>query len=149
MPDPKNIDERRAQLMGFMDGELTPEETADINNLLMRDAALRAEYESLCRACDKLERVQFDMPDEAELRKLWKSPFSSFLYRFAWLLILVPLAILIIVAGFQFLFNSGPFGLNAKTVVTAILIGLGTLLALVIYERVSTYSKDPYKDIEK
>ncbi len=135
--------------MGFMDRELTPEETADINNLLMRDAALRAEYESLCRACDKLDRVQFDMPDEAALRKLWKSPFSSFLHRFAWLLILIPLAILMTVTGFQLLFNSGPFGLNAKTILTAIFIGLGTLLALVIYERVSTYPKDPYKDIEK
>lgn len=149
MSDSLNRDERRAQLMGLMDGELSPEETSQINNLLMRDAALREEYETLCRACGKLDRVHFEMPDEADLRKLWKSPFSSFLYRFAWLLILVPLAILIIITVLQAIFNSGPFGLNAKTAMTAIFIGFGTLLALAIYGRVSTYSKDPYKDIEK
>ncbi len=135
--------------MGLIDGELSPEETADINNLLIRDASLREEYESLCRACGKLDRLHFDMPDESELRKLWRSPFSSFLFRFAWLLIVAPLAILVTIAGYQLIFNSGPFGLNAKTVVTTLLIGFGILLGLVIYSRVSTYSKDPYKDIEK
>lgn len=135
--------------MGLMDGELSPEETADINNLLMRDAALREEYEALCRACGKLDRVHLEMPDEAELGKLWKSPFASFVYRFAWLLILGPIAILLAIGSYQFLFKSGPFGFSIKTAITAIFLGLGILLALTIYGRISTYSKDPYKDIEK
>ncbi len=149
MSDQNQTEKHRAQLMGLMDGELTPEETAEINDRLMRDAALREEYESLCRACGKLERVQFEMPDEAALRKLWKSPFNSFAYRLAWILVLGSLGIIACVGIFQFLTNGGPFGFNMKTVVTALFIGLGTLLALTIHGRVSTYSKDPYKDIEK
>ncbi len=149
MSDQNNIDDRKAQLMGFMDGELSPEETAEVNNLLMRDAALRAEYEELCRACGELDRLHFDMPDEAELRKLWKNPFTTFVYRFAWTLILGSVGIILGVAGYNFLFNSGPFGLSIKTLITAIFSGFALLFILTVIKRVSTYSKDPYKDIEK
>jgi hypothetical protein len=57
---------------------------------------------------------------------------GSLLDRFAWLLIVIPLAILISIAGYQLFFSSGPFGLDAKTIVTALLVGFGILLGLVI-----------------
>lgn len=52
---------------------------------------------------------------------------GSFLCRFAWLPLATPLTVLITIAGYPLFFKSGPFRLNAKTIMTALLIGFSIL----------------------
>jgi hypothetical protein len=149
MSDPHNIDDRKMKLMAFMDGELTPEETAEVNDFLRRDAALRAEYTELCRSCHRLDRLHFEMPSETELKKLWRNPLISSAYRFAWFLIVGSVTIIFGSAIYEVFINSGKFGFNLKTMIAAFVGGFIILLILTILKRVLTYSKDPYRDIEK
>jgi anti-sigma factor RsiW len=75
MPD---CTEYRVLMMGLMDNELTPEETADVNQHLIRCEACRREYDELSRSYSKLEAVSFSGPSDDELDRVWKSPFSRF-----------------------------------------------------------------------
>ncbi|MDQ8203005.1 hypothetical protein QEH54_08265 [Pelagicoccus sp. SDUM812003] len=140
--------EIKVLLMGFMDGELAPDEMARVNDALMRDASLRNEYESLCRACGKLDRLSFDLPDEEEMKRLWKSPFSRSASLFAWSLIVAGLLVLSAYTLYAILFLSGEAPLVTVSLV-AVGVGFLVLFSLKVRDRVSTYSKDPYKDIEK
>ena len=47
----EDLNEYRPLLMGLMDGELTPEEAAKVNDALIRSAVLRDEYEKLRAGC--------------------------------------------------------------------------------------------------
>ena len=52
-----DLDKYRPLLMGLMDGELSPEEAADVNEALTRSSLLREEYEKLRETIQSLRQV--------------------------------------------------------------------------------------------
>jgi anti-sigma factor RsiW len=135
-------------LVGLLDGELTPDETRQINDHLTRCAACRAEYERLRETTGKLSGISFREPDDAVLAQVWKSPFSRLTRNTAWVLIIGGYAGLMGYALFEFL-TSGTKELPAKMGLAAIVLGFLILLVQLIRERVRTYKTDPYKEIER
>src|SRR5690606_5637034 len=81
------MERKRALLMGLMDGELSPEETSEIQEYLRRDQQLRDEYMDLVRAGDALQLLGETELDEQQLRKLWRTPLEIGLRRSSYLLI--------------------------------------------------------------
>ena len=71
-----NCEPFRGLLVGLLDGELTPDETRQINDHLTRCATCRTEYEQLRETSGKLAAISFREPDDAVLAQVWKSPFS-------------------------------------------------------------------------
>ena len=59
-------------LMGLIDGELTPEETGEVDAHLIKCSSCREEYEQLRETANKIEVVSFDEPQDEILKKLWK-----------------------------------------------------------------------------
>jgi anti-sigma factor RsiW len=143
-----NCEPFKGLLVGLLDGELTPDETRQINEHLTRCAACRKEYEELRETTGKLTAISFQEPTDAVLAQVWKSPFSRLARNAAWIMIVGGYAGLIGYGLFEFL-TSGMKELPAKMGVAAILLGFLILLVQLIRERVRTYKTDPYKEIER
>jgi len=143
-----NCEPFKGLLVGLLDGELTPDETRQINEHLTRCAACRAEYEQLRETTGKLAAVSFQEPDDKVLAQVWKSPFSRLSRNTALIMIIGGYAGLIGYGLFEFL-TSGKEELPAKMGLAAIVLGFLILLVQLIRERVKTYKTDPYKEIER
>lgn len=63
-------------LVSLLDGELTPDETRQINDHITRCAACRAHYEQLRETTGKLDAISFREPSDAVVAQVWKRPFS-------------------------------------------------------------------------
>ena len=143
-----NCEPFKGLLVGLLDGELTPDETRQINEHLVRCAACRAEYEQLREATGKLTAISFQEPGDAVLAQVWRSPFSRRARNTSLVMIVGGYATLVGYGLFEF-FSSGTKELPAKLGLAAIVLGFLILLLQLIRERVRTFKTDPYKEIER
>lgn len=143
-----NCEQYKGLLAGLLDGELTSEETAELNNHLIRCASCRADYEQLRTTERKLEAISFiEVTDEAA-KAFWRLPYSRTLRNASLFLVIGGYAALVLYGVITALIE-GTEGLFQKFSVAAIVIGFVILLGLLIVERISTYKVDPYKEIER
>ena len=143
-----NCQHYRHLLVGLLDRELNPQETVEVNEHLIRCSECREELARLRETSGKLEAIAFNEPSDEELRRLWRNPFSRISRTSGIFLIVIGYASLIGYSLFVF-FTQGKEVIWIKLPVAAILIGFIILFVLVILERVKTYRKDPYREIER
>lgn len=144
----KECPEFKPLLVGLLDGELTAEETREVNEHLMRCASCRADHESLRLTTGRLSALSYREPADVVLAGVWKSPYSRFARNASLALVLCGYALVLGYALFEF-FTVGREALPVKAGFAALTIGFLTLLTLLVYERVQTYRTDPYKEIER
>jgi anti-sigma factor RsiW len=144
----KNCEECRGLLVGLLDHELTPEETREVNEHLIRCAGCRAEHERLRETTGRLSALSYQEPGDEVLSRVWRRPYSRLARNASLALVIGGYALLLGYAAFEF-FTRGREALPVKVAVAAIGIGFLTLLLLLVWERVTTYSSDPYKEIER
>lgn len=143
-----NCEHYRGLIAGLLDGELTPDESADLNDHLIRCASCRGDYEALRRTEKKLDAISYvEITDEAA-RALWTLPYARTLRNASLLLVIGGYAALLLYGFITFL-TDGDEDLFGKITLAAIVIGFLVLLASVVVERISTYRVDPYKEIER
>jgi Putative zinc-finger len=143
-----NCEHYQTLLSGLLDRELTPEETVEINDHLIRCASCRAEYEQLRKSNARLEALSFvEVTDEAA-RSFWRLPYSRALRNAALLMIVGGYASLLLYGFFSYLANDNE-DLFGKIAGAAIVIGLLLLVGMLVIERIVTYRVDPYKEIER
>ena len=145
MPDCK---EYRVLMMGLMDNELTPEETADINKHLIRCESCRKEFDELSRSYSKLGSVSFSGPSDDELDRIWKSPFSSFTRNAGLFIVFAGWITLVIYSLVEFFRSDTEPGLP-KIASAGIIIGFIILLYAVLSDRLRAFKTDPYKEVER
>ncbi len=143
-----NCEPFKGLLVGLLDGELTPDETRQINEHLTRCAACRAEYERLRETTGKLAAISYREPDDAVLARAWRSPFSRLARNTSLVMIIGGYALLIGYGLYEFL-GSGKEELPAKMGLAAVVMGFLILLVQLIRERLRTWKTDPYKEIER
>ena len=142
-------EERGKQLlMGLIDGELTDEETREINELLRRNSHLRDELEIHKQTNKTLNLLHSPNLDEAMLRRVWKSPFRKSLRMLSYGMIGLGFATLLGVGIIKYL-QSGEGSFLVNVCVGGIGLGMLLLFVQVIRDRLIVYKNDPYKDIEK
>ena len=144
------MDEDRTKqlLMGLIDGELTDEETRQINELLRRSQSLRDEYEQLLQVNGALKILSHTPIDEKHLRQVWRSPFRRLLRGLSYFMIGVGFLVLMGL-GFEEFLVHGNENMLVKVCLSGIGVGLLMLLLQVVRDRMMLYKQDPYKDIEK
>ena len=142
-----DLDKYRPLLMGLMDGELSPEEAADVNEALTRSTVLREEYEVLRETTGRLEAISFVEPTDKIARELWNSPYHRLARDGAIWMIIGGYALLLGYGLFQFLTSDEP--VIPRLGVAAIVLGTVMLLTTFIRERVRTHAVDPYKEIQR
>jgi hypothetical protein len=143
-----NCEQYRHLLVGLLDRELNPQETAEVNEHLVRCSECREEYERLRETSGKLETLTFEEPSDEELRRLWRNPFSR-LSRVCGLFLVIAGYIALIGYALFELFTEGKEAIWIKFSIAAIVIGFIMLFILVVLERVKTYGKDPYREIKR
>ena len=144
----KDCHDYKGLLVGLLDHELTPDETREVNEHLIRCAGCRAEHERLRETTGRLAALSYQEPSDAVLAGVWKSPYSRLARNASLALIIGGYVFLVGYALFEF-FTRGPEALPVKAGLAAIAIGFLILLAQLIRERVKTYQTDPYKEIER
>lgn len=143
-----NCEKYKTLLMGLLDGELTVEETQDVNQHLTRCQACRDEYEALVGTGQQIEKVTFIEPTEEELNRLWKAPYSRWTKNSGLFLVLIGWITLVVYAVVEALRDSQE-PLFSRLAVAAVIIGFIVLLFNVVRERLVTYKKDPYKEVKR
>ena len=143
----EKLAERQYLLTGLLDGELNPAETARANDLLIRDAAFRAEYEALRQACDRIADLDFALPHERELDKLWQNPYRRWSRRLGFLLVGAGCLLLLGFALWQFLLQ-GSWDLPTVATLT-VWFGLLILFLSTLFERLKSRKTDPYQEVER
>ena len=145
MPD---CNEYKHLMMGLMDNELTPEETADVNQHLIRCESCRKEFDALSRSLSKLGAVSFSGPADDELDRIWKSPFSRFTRNAGILIVLAGWIILILFSLYETLTSDTGLALP-RIAFAGIVIGFIILLYTVLSDRLKALKTDPYKEVKR
>src|SRR4030042_3841774 len=140
--------EYKSLIVVLMDNELPPEETADVNQHLMRCEACRKEFDELGRSYSKLKSVSFSGPTDDELDRIWKSPFSRFTRNTGLFMVFAGWIILIMYSLVEF-FSSDTEPLLPRIAFMGIIIGFIILLYAVLSDRLRIFKTDPYKEIER
>lgn len=135
-------------LVGLLDGELTGDESREVNEHLIRCAACRATHERLRETTGQLQALSYQEPGDAVLAQVWRSPYSR-ATRQASLFLIIAGYLLVVGYGLYEFLTSGGEELPAKLGVAAIGAGFLLLLGQLIRERIHTYRTDPYKEIER
>jgi anti-sigma factor RsiW len=144
----KDCDEFKGLLVGLLDHELTPEETREVNEHLIRCAGCRTEHERLRETTGRLRALSFQEPGDFVLAQVWRSPYSRLARNAALFLILAGYAGVIGFGLFEF-FTRGREALPVKVAAAAICAGFLVLLTQLIRERLKTWASDPYKEIQR
>jgi len=140
-------EKRQRLLSGLIDDELTPEEAAEANDLLVRNDEFRREYEQLRQTSAQIATLKFAEPHDQVLDQLWKSPYNRFTRNAGLLLVAAGSLLLVLYAVYQFV-QHGQW--NVPKIATAtVLVGLAILLFSAIRERLKTYPSDPYKEVKR
>ena len=140
--------EYKSLMMGLMDNELTPEETADVNQHLIRCEACRKEFDELGRSYSKLKSISFTGPTDDELDRIWKSPFSRLTRNMGLFMVFAGWIILIIYSLVEFL-ESDTEPILSRIAFLGIIIGFIILLYTVLSDRLKIFKTDPYKEIKR
>ncbi len=142
-----DIEKTRPLLMGLIDGELIPEEAAEVNQALIRSQALRDEYERLRETSQRLEAISMLEPAGHVTRELWKSPYHR-LARDGGVWLIIGGYILLVGYGlFEWLTSNEPA--IPRIGVAAILLGAFMLLITLLRERGRRSAVDPYQEIQR
>lgn len=143
-----NCGEYKGLLVGMLDGELTPEESRQVNDHLTRCAACRDDYEKLRQTTGKVASITLREPEDAVLDQMWKSPYSRFARSASIAMVIGGYTVLLAYALYEF-FRSGKEAFPAKVAIGAIVIGFTLLLLQLVRERLRVYKTDRYKEIER
>lgn len=143
-----DCEDYRPLLAGLMDNELEPAEMREINQHLTRCAACRADYEMLREETGKLESLSYVEVEDKAVADLWKLPHSRIAQNLAMVLAIGGYLVFLFFGMFEF-FTADDEDFLPKMALGAILIGVTVLLGIAIGERVVSYRKDPYKEIER
>lgn len=135
-------------LMGLMDGELTAEQSVEVNDHLIRCEACRREYEDLREACDPLRRVSFREPGDEQLARLWRAPFSRLVRGTGLAMVIVGWLVLLAYAAVE-IARDRTADLPVKLALAGLGVGFLILFGAVLTERLVVRKHDPYKEIQR
>ena len=143
-----DLEKLRPLLSGLLDGELPPQEAAEVNDALTRSAALREEYEQLCSMDEKLKHLSMIEPADEVAERIWNSPYHR-LARDAGVWLIVGGYLALLAYGLYAIATADDGPVLPRIATFAIFGGIAMLLITLIRERVTTHKTDPYKDIKR
>ena len=135
-------------LVGLLDGELTPEEAVRVNEHLLRCAACRSDHDQLAQEQGRLDAVRFTEPQDEAALHLWRLPHSRTARNGALFLVIGGYLLVLLAGIVEFVTDPGEWS-AARIGMAAIFADFAVLLGLVGAERLLTWRRDPYREIER
>lgn len=145
-------DDRRRLLAGYVDGELTDQERQEFEQALKLDEELRAELKQFEQLKETTGQMQYaDLPEE-----VWQTYWSS-IYRktergLGWILISLGAIVLLMFGTYEVfheLYRDPGSPLWLKIGLTAGTAGAIVLLVSFIRERVFSYKRERYREVQR
>lgn len=133
------------ELMRYLDGEMTPEERAQVDAELARSTELRREL-AIFRAL-KTDFQELSFHPAVHRSSVWDDVNVHVTRPVGW--ILVVLGVVLWMTYGAYVFATAPGDPWEKLATGAIAIGMLMLLASVIWERIREWDTDPYKDVHR
>ncbi|MFQ5453429.1 MAG: anti-sigma factor family protein [Candidatus Zixiibacteriota bacterium] len=143
---------KRELLAGYIDGELSDEERAAFEKELAINPELRAELEEFRKLKEVTGMIRYaDLPDEV-WDNYWQSIYRKLERGFGWILFSIGAIILLsfgLLHAFKEMYLDPQVSLLVKVGVSALGVGIVTLLVSFVRERLFAYKRDRYKEVEK
>ncbi len=133
----------KEDLMRYMDGEMPPEQRVRLDAELQRSTELRRELAIFRAMRTDFQGLSFD--PATYHGSVWDQVNASVTRPVGWILVVV--GIIVWTAYGAYVFTTSPANAWEKLATGAIVIGILTLLASVIWERYQEWGGDPYKDV--
>ena len=139
-------EEQKARLMAYLDGELAPEERQSFERVLMATPELQRELEQFQRLQSIVQRVRIPEPKP----ELWderarRAPEKTCRV-VGWIFFVVG-SVIVALASEYLLWSANDIPWILKLGLTFIILGLGVLLASVVYRRCKEGKTDRYKEL--
>lgn len=142
------LDLNEEKLSAYLDGELTQQESQQIEVLLRRRPEWQQKLADLRRLREQVHGLEYPQPGDAE----WRSVMARVTFKatrgLGWLLGIGAAAVLIGYGLYEFTRDASVALLERAGVLT-MLAGGALLLLTVLWERLAARRQDKYKDIEK
>ena len=132
-------------LMRYLDGEITPEERAWVDECLEDSTELQRELAVFRAMKNDLQDLTFVAPTGGD--SIWSAVNRRITRPLGWLLVIVGTAVWSVYGAY--LFATSAVNPVEKLTVGAILIGLALLLGSVVWERYGEWQTDPYRDVHR
>jgi len=151
---PNGNDRERVQrlMMAALDDEISPEEQRELDGALERDAAAREEWEKMKRVKEVTGSMTFREPPAEVWDGYWVSVYNRAERGVAWVLVSVGAIVLLVYGAWKWLealwADAGVPGF-VKVAIMAVATGLIVLAVSVLREKLFTYRRDPYKEIQR
>ena len=147
------MNERWRQLLaGYVDGELTPQERAEVEQALAEHPELRQELEEFRRLKEVTGMMRYaDLPDEV-WERYWESLYRKLERGLGWILFSVGAIVLLLFGGFlalKELLTDPMAPLWVKVGVSALTAGGIILLVSYGRERLFAYRRERYREVQK
>ncbi len=150
MTDADELRRERAQqlMMAALDGEISPEERAELEGLLAGAPDLAAEWQRFVRLKEVTAGMSLRQPPQEVWDRYWESTYRRAERGIAWILISAGATVLAAfwlwqAASALFQDTSTPFAV--RVAVGALSVGLAILLVSVVREKLFTSRRDPYQ----
>ena len=135
----------KEDLMRYMDGEMPPEQRVRLDAALERATELKRELAIFRAMRTDFQGLSFG-PGTYH-KSVWDRVNASVTRPIGWILIVV--GVIVWTAYGAYVFTTSPANPWEKLATGAIVIGILTLLASVIWDRYREWGTDPYKDVHR
>ena len=147
-----DIDRVRELMMRALDGEISEVQHAELEDLIVSDESLRAEWKRLTLVKEKTAALELQQPPD----ELWEGYMDSVYRRvergIGWALLSVGAIVLVsygLWQGIRELIGDLTVPWYVKGGVFALLVGVVILVVSVIREKYFVFKDDPYRDVNR
>ena len=137
-------------MMGEIDEELSPDEKAEFEKLLISNEEFKKEFDQYKKLKEVTTEMRFSSPPIEMWDGYWLNIYNRLERGIGWLLFSIGSIILLTFGGFKLveaLLMDSNISWIFKAGVLFIMGGLAVLLVSVIRERWFTFKRDPYKEV--
>ena len=142
-----SCEEMRPLITGYIDGELSPDQRAKLEEHLADCEDCRREMEQMTRLTEELAKMEFREPTDDELERYWRCIYNRLERRVAWILFSVGAVAVLCCCGFGLIErvarDPGAW-LVLKVGVIALVLGAVLLFVSVLRERLAVCKSDQY-----
>lgn len=138
-----------ALISGYLDGELSLQDRAHVEQLMDENEAFRKEFEEMKKLVSAVSRLDVEHPPEEVWDTFLQGVYNRMERRVGWVLVIVGAAILAVLGVYWFIVD--PWGSALlKLLVACPIVGLIVLFVSVLRERLLAAKTDRYsKEVER
>jgi ferric-dicitrate binding protein FerR (iron transport regulator) len=139
-------------MMAALDGEISSDERRELDGVLERHPEIRREWEMMGRLKEVTGAMTYQQPPEEVWDRYWTGVYNRIERGIGWVLVSVGAVVVAAYGAWKWLeviWGEAGLPLFVKLAIMTLAVGLLVLAVSVIREKLFTFRRDPYKEIER